>query len=436
MFAQPLRRKAVSTALQMVRAGLIGLRDGINRILLIRRKPPVSDKVSDAASIDVRDLIARHSLADLIKSADDYFASVDPQAIVKKPFNDLAESAEVALTFLHVLKGMHLPKGAVILDFGAGSCWSSDLMAGFGYEVTASDVSERALAIGRSVIEQKPHRDRVRFLLFDGQRLDLPDGSVDAICCLSALHHVPNPEVVIREFARVLKPGGVAGFSEPGPNHSRSAQAQDEMRRFTVIENDVDIDAIWATAKQAGFSNLELGLFYSEPCLVSLPSFKSFLEGERPVAFEQNMRSLLLERRLFFMEKGTAALTSLGAEGLDATVTVSPAVIHARPGESLQLAAQVRNTGKALWRPSDWSAGPVRLGPYIQDASGLRRPVPRCMLPAVGRSGILPGATVDLSVAITAPPHPGEYEISAQMVSEAVAWFGQVARAKLIVAGG
>jgi SAM-dependent methyltransferase len=207
--------------------------------------------------IDVKDLLAKYSLAELIKSADDYFANVDINALAKKPFNDLVESPEVVLTFLHVLKGLRQPKGAVILDFGAGSCWSSDLMAGFGYKVIASDVSRKALDIGRSVTKGKSFDHPLEFLLFNGERIDLPDASVDAVMCLSAFHHVPNPDATIREFCRVLKPGGVAGLSEPGPNHSRTPQAQAEMRDFVVVENDVDIDAIWAVGREAGFSNID-----------------------------------------------------------------------------------------------------------------------------------------------------------------------------------
>jgi SAM-dependent methyltransferase len=399
-------------------------------------KLPVKEadqRVMGSGMIDVRELLAKYSLAELIKSADDYFAAVDVAALARKPFNDLQEAPEVVLTFLHVLKGLRLQRGAVVLDFGAGSCWSSEIMAGFGYKVIASDVSERALAIGRAAVSRRNHPYPVDFLLFDGLRLDLPDESVDAITCLSAFHHVPNPDHVIREFARVLKPGGVAGLSEPGPNHSRSTQAQDEMRSFVVVENDVNIDAIWKTAREAGFSNIEIGLFYPEPHLMPLPLFKSFLGGGHPDLYVHEMRQLMQERRLFFMEKGTVAQTSLEAGGLEAVVSLSPRSVHARPGHGVSLTVEARNTGTALWRPSDWPGGPVRFGTSIIDANGNRVYGPRWFLPETVRPGVLPNATVSVTGEIQAPLEPGEYEIAAQLVSEFVAWFGQEARARLVV---
>jgi len=34
------------------------------------------------------------------------------------------------------------------------------------------------------------------------------DGSFDAVVCRSVLHHLPNPDVAMKEIVRVLKPGG------------------------------------------------------------------------------------------------------------------------------------------------------------------------------------------------------------------------------------
>ena len=41
------------------------------------------------------------------------------------------------------------------------------------------------------------------------QKLDMPDASVDVICCISVLEHTDNYGEIVREFARVLKPGGL-----------------------------------------------------------------------------------------------------------------------------------------------------------------------------------------------------------------------------------
>jgi len=41
------------------------------------------------------------------------------------------------------------------------------------------------------------------------QKLDMADGSIDVICCISVLEHTDNYGEIVREFARVLKRGGL-----------------------------------------------------------------------------------------------------------------------------------------------------------------------------------------------------------------------------------
>ncbi|HEX3358896.1 MAG TPA: class I SAM-dependent methyltransferase [Tepidisphaeraceae bacterium] len=41
------------------------------------------------------------------------------------------------------------------------------------------------------------------------QKLEMPNSSIDCICCISVLEHTDNYGEIVREFARVLKPGGL-----------------------------------------------------------------------------------------------------------------------------------------------------------------------------------------------------------------------------------
>ena len=49
----------------------------------------------------------------------------------------------------------------------------------------------------------------------DAAALPLVDNSVDTILCTEVLEHVPNPEKVIAEFARVLRPDGILMTTAP-----------------------------------------------------------------------------------------------------------------------------------------------------------------------------------------------------------------------------
>lgn len=49
----------------------------------------------------------------------------------------------------------------------------------------------------------------------DANRLPFEDGRFDAVTCQTLLIHVPDPRATLREFSRVLKPGGLLVLSEP-----------------------------------------------------------------------------------------------------------------------------------------------------------------------------------------------------------------------------
>lgn len=53
----------------------------------------------------------------------------------------------------------------------------------------------------------------------DAQVLPVATARVDAVMALHMLYHVPDPAKAVREFQRVLRPGGVAVVSTNGPRH-------------------------------------------------------------------------------------------------------------------------------------------------------------------------------------------------------------------------
>jgi len=46
-------------------------------------------------------------------------------------------------------------------------------------------------------------------------RIPLPDASLDAILCTEVLEHVVDPMAVVKEFGRLIKPGGILLLSSP-----------------------------------------------------------------------------------------------------------------------------------------------------------------------------------------------------------------------------
>jgi SAM-dependent methyltransferase len=52
-------------------------------------------------------------------------------------------------------------------------------------------------------------------ITWDGKQIPLPDSSIDCAIATEVFEHCPEPEVVMKEVQRVLKPGGILFFTVP-----------------------------------------------------------------------------------------------------------------------------------------------------------------------------------------------------------------------------
>ena len=96
------------------------------------------------------------------------------------------------------------PHGARVLEVGAGSGRDSITLRDLGAEVWVVDYSPKALAL----IGAQRSRGMLR-VCGDAFRLPFADGTFDAVFHQGLLEHFRNPSDLLRENARVLRPGGV-----------------------------------------------------------------------------------------------------------------------------------------------------------------------------------------------------------------------------------
>jgi 2-polyprenyl-3-methyl-5-hydroxy-6-metoxy-1,4-benzoquinol methylase len=382
-------------------------------------------------AIDVRELLEKLSVEELADAADEYFRkNLDGiDYYFAKPFTTVDEAPDYLICFAQVLAGVRPVPGMRVLDFGAGTGWTSRALAQLGCEVIVCDVSATALDVARQLFTRQPlagAKPCPQFLQFDGHRFDLDDESVDRIVCIDAFHHVPNPAHVLREMGRVLKPGGVAGFQEPGPNHSKTSQSQFEMRNFTVVENDIVMHDVEKWANDAGFTHLELAVFTAESFRVPLGAYDDFLQqGATLERWYRHARPFVNERRIFFLSKGARATSdSRERRGLLADLEVDVAVTSITPGGRLRGTAFARNTGTTIWLPSTAPLGPVQLGLHLYDAQQtlLDLDYARVPMPSTVGTGVAPGESVHIAFEVPMPTS-GEYFVEFDLVAEGVCWF-------------
>lgn len=375
--------------------------------------------------IDVTRLIAAKTVAEHNSLAEEYFSKLNDWTYhLSKPFTTFDEMPQLLVNFAVITQGLSLCPGLTVLEFGAGTCWASRWLTQMGCRVIAVDVSPTALRIGTELYAcQPPFGDKPapQFLAFDGFRLDLPDGSVERIICLDAFHYVPNPAQVLAEMYRVLAVGGIAGFAEPGPEHSRSVTSQYEMHHHGIIENDVDIHAIWDLAHRAGFADCKIAAFKQDALLLSVPEFDSFLAGGTQ-QYADETRHFLRDKRNFFLYKaGTPTRDSRLRTGLTAAIEPVYKFILAHTDETITVQAVVTNTGASVWLPAAAGVGAVFLGFHVRRrAGGMYHE--SYHWEALTPEPVLPGASITVTARLTALP-PGHYTLELDMVSNEVCWF-------------
>jgi SAM-dependent methyltransferase len=101
-----------------------------------------------------------------------------------------------------------------ILDVGCGRGNSFQLLHDqfLPQRLIGVDIDEKSLRLARSQVA-RDHL-QVELLHSDGAALELPDGSVSMVFCHQTFHHLVRQQDALREFYRVLQPGGLLLFAE------------------------------------------------------------------------------------------------------------------------------------------------------------------------------------------------------------------------------
>ncbi len=397
-------------------------------------KPDKKSLALQNQGVDVQQQIAQFSDNGLLQAADAYFARFTTDSIqYKKPFSDPAQSPTLAMHLGIILQAADLFRGAEVLDFGCSTGWLSLGLAQMGCDVIGVDVAPSALKLAERLKSTRRVRSdgAMDFHLYDGYRLPLGDASVDRIVCFDAFHHVRDQAATLKEFARVLKVGGRIAFMEPGPEHSKTIESQTEMRRYKVIENDINLSKISEIAAQTGLMPPVALIQFQQPQQLSFAEFQQWstkgIGIKRSQALLKALVNQMTDTQCFYLQKGVTQmdsrqLTSLGGElRLHSLERESVAGL---PG--LKFTITLRNTGTGKWLTENQKAGQIRLGVQLLTSE-------EALLNLDYARFSLDSAPIDIGrecqvTGVVRLPAKDAYMLRFDIVAENVAWFGQQGR--------
>jgi SAM-dependent methyltransferase len=145
-----------------------------------------------------------------------------------------------------VLLGRYIEdaRGLRVLEVGAAKAWAARFWLERDCEYVATDILvDRQIGLGRGAFYGDFGRVQA-----DGEALPFPDGTFDITYCIATLHHALDLTRMVREMARVTKPGGtVAGLNEGIRGVFRSSEnpEQDAEKALGINEH---VHTVWTYA--------------------------------------------------------------------------------------------------------------------------------------------------------------------------------------------
>jgi SAM-dependent methyltransferase len=363
----------------------------------------------------------------LLGAARNYVANLgDGRAwLYRKPFDSTPHNPgffDDVFPVLGLIQAMRVRPGGRVLDVGCGPGWTTEILAGLGYDVDGLEPAADMIAIARERLAGflRNHRidpsPAVRFHCSTLEALDLEDGAFDGILCRASLHHVVDEEAGLARCHRLLKPGGVLGISEgawiPG---LRAAEAllDEEMRLYGTLENPFTTEYLDYLLQRHGFANIERyhGVFSLVPASQSEAPVQTFATCPA----EHN--NTLTARKPLSLPDTSDIEARTAAEVRVKGTTFDP------ESRQVRISVSLRNAGETVWlsRPGRSGHVTVTLRQNAPGSPDFREPGTRFPMP----KDIWPDERLDLHIPFFLPEGGDSGPWFLDLVSEQVFWFSQ-----------
>lgn len=146
--------------------------------------------------------------------ADEVNAAVRAEAFGEEIGQNSWLSADEHRTFFGWLG---LDESSEVLEVASGSGGPALFMVReTGCRVTGVDLHDDGVSAANAAASEQGLAGRARFLQVDArERLPFDDGSFDALVCIDSINHMYERAPVLRDWHRVLRPGGRVLFTDP-----------------------------------------------------------------------------------------------------------------------------------------------------------------------------------------------------------------------------
>lgn len=137
------------------------------------------------------------------------------QKVITKPLkeeNSLFNLGKFRSEFFYSTVGQLENK--IILDVGCGEGYFSLEMAKKGANIVGIDISEKMIEKCKKKKQQNPTLN-INFVSCSAENTPYKNETFDIVVCLELLEHVLNPNLLMKEISRVLKPEGMLFLGTP-----------------------------------------------------------------------------------------------------------------------------------------------------------------------------------------------------------------------------
>jgi sterol 24-C-methyltransferase len=130
----------------------------------------------------------------------------------------------------HLFDTLHLKEGSLVLDAGCGVGHVAIHMARRGLQVSCIDVVDRHINRAKRNVHANGFDGAITVQKMDYHHLDgFADGGFDGAYTMETLVHATDPELVLSEFFRTLKPGGSIALYEY--DHNNLSKVPQKLKR-------------------------------------------------------------------------------------------------------------------------------------------------------------------------------------------------------------